>query len=292
MSTVKSFAVGNGDTFYIRHKSDNFSIIDCYLSEENKGAIVDEIVSAHADKNIIRFISTHPDEDHIRGLAYLDERITILNFYCVKNKVKKEDDTDDFVHYCALRDSDKAFFIKRGCTRRWMNENSKERGNAGISIIWPDVDNSDYKTALKSAEEGGRPNNISAVIEYDLKDGASFLWMGDLETEFMEKIADVIPWPKIDIVFAAHHGRDSGRIPHAILDQLQPKIIVLGEAPSRHLNYYGGYHTLTQNTAGDLTFECKTKKVHIFSSESNYEVDFLDDEDVNGDDHYIGTLNI
>jgi len=31
MSIIKSFAVGNGDMFYIKHNSDNFSIIDCYL---------------------------------------------------------------------------------------------------------------------------------------------------------------------------------------------------------------------------------------------------------------------
>ena len=29
MTLVKSFSVGNGDMFYIRHGSDNFSVIDC-----------------------------------------------------------------------------------------------------------------------------------------------------------------------------------------------------------------------------------------------------------------------
>jgi len=43
MAKIKSFAVGDGDMFYIRHGSDNFSIIDCCLSFENKKAIVDEI---------------------------------------------------------------------------------------------------------------------------------------------------------------------------------------------------------------------------------------------------------
>jgi len=28
MSTIKSFAVGNGDMFYIDHGSDNFTMID------------------------------------------------------------------------------------------------------------------------------------------------------------------------------------------------------------------------------------------------------------------------
>ena len=31
MSIVKTFAVGDGDMYYIKHNSDNFSIIDCSL---------------------------------------------------------------------------------------------------------------------------------------------------------------------------------------------------------------------------------------------------------------------
>ena len=45
MSIVKSFSVGDGDTFYIKHGNDNFSIIDCCLSEEDGEGIVKEIKS-------------------------------------------------------------------------------------------------------------------------------------------------------------------------------------------------------------------------------------------------------
>lgn len=31
MSVIKSFSVGNGDMFYIKHDTDNFTIIDCNL---------------------------------------------------------------------------------------------------------------------------------------------------------------------------------------------------------------------------------------------------------------------
>ena len=43
MSVVKSFSVGNGDTYYIKHGSDNFSMIDCNLEEENADDIIEEI---------------------------------------------------------------------------------------------------------------------------------------------------------------------------------------------------------------------------------------------------------
>ena len=72
--------------------------------ETRPSAIVNEIISESKNKDITRFISTHPDEDHIHGLKYLDEKIHILNFYCVENQATKKDKTEDFKHYCALRD--------------------------------------------------------------------------------------------------------------------------------------------------------------------------------------------
>jgi len=40
MSIVKSFAIGNGDMYYIRHGSDNFSIIDCSVPTDRAGSIL------------------------------------------------------------------------------------------------------------------------------------------------------------------------------------------------------------------------------------------------------------
>ena len=43
MSVIKSFSVGEGDMFYIQHNSDNFTVIDCYMHEDNKDRIMKEI---------------------------------------------------------------------------------------------------------------------------------------------------------------------------------------------------------------------------------------------------------
>ena len=295
MSIIKSFSVGNGDMFYINHNSDNFTIIDCCLSDDNKETIVDEILSDSKDKGITRFISTHPDEDHICGLGYLDERMGIYNFYCVNNEATKKDETLDFKKYCELRnDSKKAFYIKKGVSRKWMNQSDGERGSAGINILWPDTDNADFKDALDKAKNGDSPNNISAIIKYSLENGVTALWLGDLETDFMEKIKNEVEWPKVDILFAPHHGRESGKIPQEILDELDPKIIIIGEAPSINLNYYEGYNKITQNSAGEITFECVTNKVHIYVSNDNYSVDFLNNDNLEkfGSHTYIGTLDL
>ena len=94
MSLVKSFSVGDGDMFYIQHVSDNFSIIDCSLLDDREVEILDEIGVAKKGKGITRFISTHPDQDHLQGLVKLDDRFEILNFYVVKNAATKTDALD------------------------------------------------------------------------------------------------------------------------------------------------------------------------------------------------------
>ena len=292
MSIVKSLSVGDGDMFYIKHGCDSFTIIDCCLSEEDKESIVQEIKSESKSKGITRFISTHPDDDHIVGLEYLDSEMKILNFYCVKNKAVKLDETTDFEKYCELRDSDKAFYLHKDCSRKWINHNDDERGSAGISILWPITDNKYYKEALKKAESGESPNNISPIVKYSLNDGVTMLWMGDLETDFMNNIKDDLKLPEVDILFAPHHGRDTGKVPEEWLDKMNPKMVIIGEAPSEHLNYYSDYNTITQNSAGNIIFECVTNKVHIYVSNKNYSVDFLDDENMNSYRNYIGTLNL
>jgi len=296
MSIVKSFSVGDGDMFYIKHGSDNFTTIDCCLSEENKEVIMDEIVKQSKDKGITRFISTHPDEDHLSGLEYYDSRMKIINFYCVNNAAIKENVSDSFKKYCDLRDSDKAYYLEKDCVRKWLNNGDNERDSSGISILWPDISNKSFKTELEKVNNGKKPNNISPIIKYSTKRG-SFLWMGDLETEFMEKVANDLDLPKVSILFAPHHGRESGRVPNSLLQQLAPKIVVIGEAPSENLDYYSGYNTITQNSAGDILFLCEGDNIRIYVSDSRYDVDYLDyniDHSnpfrENGGSNYIGTL--
>ena len=274
MSIVKSFSVGDGDMFYINHNSENFTVIDCYMHEDNEDKIIDEIIDKSKDKGVVRFISTHPDEDHILGLKKYMNRVGINNFYCVENEATKKDETECFKEYCSLRDGDKHFYLYEGCARRWMNMKNEERGSSGITILWPKTNNKYFKEALEKAHNGKSPNNISPIIKYSLENGVKILWFGDLEKDFMEDIKDDLEIEEADIIFAPHHGRYSGKIPNEILEKINPKLIVIGEAPSSNLNYYSGYNTITQNSAGDITFECEQNNVHICVSDENYSVSF------------------
>ena len=293
MSVIKSFSVGNGDMFYIQHVSDNFSIIDCNLNADRKDEIMDEVCKAGKEKGIMRFISTHPDEDHFHGIEYFDEKFHIYNFYCVKNEATKTDDTTSFKYYRGLRDdTKKAFYIYKDCSRKWMNESSDERGSSGISILWPDTGNTNFKEQLEISKNGGNANNLSPIIKYSREKGVVALWFGDLESEFMSSISGAVSLPKADIVFAPHHGRSSGKLPSSWLSAIDPKIIVIGEADSTMLDYYKGYHTITQNSAKDIVFDCCTGKVHVYVSNPNYSVSYLSDEGLSDREceYYIGSF--
>lgn len=279
--------------FYIRHNSDNFTIIDCDLSEDNADAIIAELKAQSSSKGVTRFICTHPDEDHFGGIELLDDAMPIRNFYVVKNQAVKDEDTVSFERYCALRDNaKKAFYISKGCSRKWMNKADETRSTSGINILWPNLRNPQFKEALAACDAGESYNNTSSVIWYSIKDGASFMWLGDLETEFMESVVDDIVLPKTTVVFAAHHGRASGKIPNSWLEKLDPQIIVIGEAPSRHLHYYTGYKKITQNLAKDITFDAAGARVHIYASNPNYTHKQLHDEAQSKFAGYVGSITV
>ena len=293
MSIVKSVSVGNGDTFYIKHNSDNFTMIDCCLDEDNKERITDEIIRESKEKRIHRFISTHPDEDHILGLKYLNSRWKIINFYVVKNEAEKKEETESFDEYCILRDNEKAFYIHKGCKRRWMNQDSEDgadeqRESSEIHILWPNTDNDDLKEVLESVKECGNCNNLSPIILY--RGDISFMWMGDIQGDFLDKVKDDIEFEEIDVLFAPHHGRKSGHVPKDVLVELNPQIIVVGEAPSKDLDYYSGYNTITQNSSGDIIFDVYDSAADVYVGNSDYSVNFLKNMKKQKYENYIGSF--
>lgn len=292
MSVIKSLAVGNGDMFYIVHGNDSFTLIDCDLSQDNADHIIAEIKDQSKPKGIRRFICTHPDEDHFGGLHWLDNSWPINNFYVVKNQAVKDQNTESFQRYCELRDdTKKAFYMSKGCQRKWLNQKDDVRGSAGLSVLWPDLSNEHFQAALAACDAGESYNNTSAVLRYSIGK-ASFLWLGDLETQFMEDIVDDIELTKTTVVFAAHHGRKSGKIPDSWLYKLDPQIIILGEAPSRHMNYYTNYQTITQNTAGDITIDCPGDHVNFYVGNAEYRGPRMDNLGLNQFPNYLGSLTV
>lgn len=289
MSIVKSIDVGDGDMFYIKHNNGCFTTIDCCMNYDNKEYIMDEIEKESRESSITRFISTHPDDDHFRNIEYYNKRKEIINFYCVKNNVRKEKETDSFSYYRKLRDSDKCKYVHSGLERKWLNQGNDERRGSGLYFLWPKMGNRYFDEELSKANETGSPNNISLILQYNCS--IKFLWMGDMETDFLQKIKGDVNFEQVDVLFAPHHGRKSGKIPKDIMEKLDPQIVVIGSADSEYLDYYYGYNTITQNSAGDVTFECGCGYVNVYVGNKNYSVDFLLDCSQNTYENYIGSFS-
>lgn len=278
-SIVKSFSFPKGetrgDTFYIKHGVDSFTVIDCYLltgsdyPENNRQKeIIDEIVEQSEGK-IRRFISTHPDHDHIAGIEELFRRWPTDNFYAVANNVPLDENDASLSKYIQLK-KEKNYAIKQGIKRCWLNDDNgieDPHKASGIHFLWPDLNNEKFKAALKVVEEGGKKNNISPILTYTINGGAKYMWMGDLETglqtAYYETFKSSIP--HVNILFQPHHGRTTGAVPDELLKLLKPQLIIIGNAPSEYIDYGDSQKTITQNTSGDLLFENEGEYVHIYS---------------------------
>ena len=86
----------------------------------------------------------------------------------------------------------------------------------------------------------------------------------NVELFVREKRREEVEWDAVDVLFAPHHGRD--RVPSDVLDALDPKIIVIGEADKDDLKYYKKYPQICQNTAGDILFISYNGYVHVYTS--------------------------
>lgn len=275
MSIVKSFSFPKGETrgdmFYIKHFTDSFTIIDYYLLDDSKypennrqKEIIDEIIEQSKGR-IRRFISTHPDNDHIAGIEVLFRHWPTDNFYAVANNIPSDEEDASLSEYIELK-SKHNYAIHRGIKRCWLNDANNEHGSSGINFHWPVLTNESFKDALDDVSKGKNVNNICPIITYSINNGPSYMWMGDLETDMQQEYYDTTDdIPQVNILFQPHHGRESGSVPQGLLDVLNPQLIIIGNAPSEHIDYGDARMTITQNTSGDLLFENDGKYIHIYS---------------------------
>lgn len=309
MSVVKSYSFPDGDIrgdmFYIKHNSDNFTVIDCYLKEGDdrscrKDKILEEIAEASSNRTIHRFISTHPHNDHILGIEALNAQEEIINFYAVENDIPADMEDDSLTKYLEIKAA-KNTPIVEGLRRCWLNQedDAKVRGSSGITFLWPKTNVAEFKDALEVVRKGGNPNNISCVFTYSIDDGATYMWMGDMHTDmqevFLREMKDELG--PIDILFHPHHGRKTSAPPKELLDILNPKIIVISNAPADDLNYDDPDRTITQNRAGDVVFVNEGDYVHVYTANEYDEAPkclkkLKDKKDSAKYGHYIGSLKM
>lgn len=182
---------------------------------------------------IFRYIQTHPDLDHMRGLSALDREFTILNFWDTNNQKKItefrwDSDREDWTTYQKLRvsnESPKSLIMERGDSRPYFH--GYEDGGDDIQILAPDSDLAD------SANSSGNHNNHSYVVRVRYKN-INVLLPGDAENAVWDSLVKSYGTNlSSSILKASHHGRDSGYHDEAV-SHISPEytIVSVGKKPS------------------------------------------------------------
>lgn len=201
-------------------------------------------------REIFRYIQSHPDLDHMRGLnALWNEGIVIRNvwdtWHAKVPDFKTDSDQIDWRRYQRLRNGEwrtpgDATVLRyyRDTKRPYFNQNDDfTDGGDGIYILAPT-----QETNLE-ARLSGNHNNLSYVL-YLVANGWKIVLGGDAEADVWksihEKYGDNL---KCDILKASHHGRDSGYY-HPAVKAMSPTyaIVSVGKKPSTDAsNKYRNY---------------------------------------------------
>lgn len=236
--------VGKGNCSIIDFTSGRLSIIDiddsraltatqkAYMEVIEKKAKltnpIEYITSNFKDKDIFRFILTHPDMDHMSGIKVLYDKKPFLNFW--------DTDNDKYIDPNSWKDSpyDKADwdFYQR---IRKSNENPKVlklyrdgRGNYwtddGIEILSPTPE------LVKEANETEEYDHLSYIVRVHYA-GKKVLLGGDATKQAWDDI--IIHYGeghlRSDVLLAPGHGSQN-HISKEILDEIRPSLTVVSIA--------------------------------------------------------------
>jgi competence protein ComEC len=161
--------------------------------------------TANFGTSIFRYIQSHPDMDHMSGLARLIRSgVSIANFWDTAHSVQKEPqwkegkyDERDWQAYQQLRNSDKARKYTLGNSLDYFNED-------GISILYP----------TGGTSNATDPNDVSYVLLITYGE-CCILLAGDAPAKVWENIHEEISaggrgYRRVHLFKAPHHGRKSG----------------------------------------------------------------------------------
>jgi competence protein ComEC len=230
------------------------------------------------NRDIFRYIQTHPDFDHMRGLACLESSgIDILNFWNTQNTrtwregEDKEDDKDDWNAYQRYSSGKNCtvLHLTRGANGKYWNQGDNGEFGNGLHILSP------TPSLLKEYDVDRKRNEISYVLKYKTAN-RTIIFGGDAEQAAWEAIFKAEGNAlKCDVLKASHHGRDSGYHQEAV-KAMSPEVTVVsvGKKPeSDATNKYRQYSKSVWSTRwwGNLTLEIDGNgKMSWTASETRY----------------------
>ena len=290
MSTVHFLDVEPGDCSIIQHQSGWTTMIDVcsahptlrvgfnlnlYKSPVNPVQYLRDLGVSRLD----RLIVTHPDMDHIDGIASIAEEFQPFSFWDTNNnksippgKLRDDWQRRNWNTYQMLRRNPECYncevsFVESGCVGR---------DGGALSSIFEDkiLILSPSRRLQISANKIGKFNDASCVILYKALENR-ILFCGDSNDKTWDHILNTFPneVEDIDIMLAPHHGRKSDRS-WKFLDHTQPKLTIFGRAPSEHLSYDAWRKRelpiLTRPQAGSVIAKVGIAEIEIYVTSARF----------------------
>lgn len=296
MARVHFLTVGEGDCSIIQHNSGRVTVIDICGGNRTVTKAEARVLEA-LDKrkgnftmckkptnpidylqtlgvtSIWRFILSHPDMDHLDGFDNLATHFSIDNFWDSGLRKDKPDfsgspyNEKDWDRYISFRDGKESgvtiVYPLAGSRFQYANKNEEEgKSGDGLYLASPN------KKLVNDGNESGAHNDSSYIISY-YSSGGKIIFPGDAHDKSWEF---VIREHKDDIenaafLLAPHHGRKSDR-DFSYLNTVNPKVSLLGCAPSDHLAYNAWYsrdlYYFTQNQAGNVVLEIDQDLIDVY----------------------------
>lgn len=198
--------VGQGDAVFLELPNRETMLIDAGEKEN----VVNRYISDLGYNHIHYVIATHPDSDHIGGMAQILNSFSVGAFYMPE----KEHTTKTFEN---MLDA----VASNGCKAIYAV--------AGKTILKTHNFSMTFVSPTKAYKDN---NNASAVIWLGYKDN-SFLFTGDAEKEAEQDLLASGAQVAADVLKVGHHGSDSSTT-EAFLKSVNPQyaVICVGEGNS------------------------------------------------------------
>ena len=301
MPIIHCLTVGQGDCTLIEHGSGRLSMIDICggntkrmnLQAGLRASLIDvkgnfrmcsyptnplDYIAENRFTEIWRFISTHPDMDHLDGFDALMNSFSVNNFWDQGARKKKPDFSGshyteaDWDRYVKVRDGKEngTQVIKAQQSNKFKYANEDDNSGSGdcLTICSPSDE------LIQECNISQNFNGASYIIVYNAK-GGKIVLAGDANDDAWQCALGRYPefLKNVGFLLAPHHGRDSGR-DRSFLNHLNPRFSLLGCAPSEHLAYDAWRNRnlvyCTQNQSGNMVIDAGGSGLDIYIENSVY----------------------
>jgi len=184
--------------------------------EKSKSELTDPVnflQTQYPNQKLFRFILTHPDLDHMRGIKALHDKIGFYNFWDTDHTkstpdFRDDDDKVDWAFYQSLRVGRVGLkprhYTRGDCLFAFGKNEYEQVGGDNIEILSPTPE------LVRACNAASKSNSLSYVLRI-FHAGKSILLPGDAEDDAWENMIDFYGSAlKSDFLKASHHGRDTG----------------------------------------------------------------------------------